>query len=346
MTRAYNTATTQQNSGGAVAGVTAGKNAIINGGFDIWQRGTSIAVTAGTVAYTVDRYQGLAGTSAACTVSRQATSDTTNLPSIQYCARFQRNSGQTGVVDSGLFQSIETANSIPFVGKTVTYSFYARAGANYSSTSNILISRIYSGTGTDENLFSYTSLSTLSSLNATLTTTWQRFTVTAVIPTTAKEIAVGNFYIPTGTAGANDYFEITGVQLEIGNVATPFSRAGGTIQGELAACQRYYYRLKATGVGNGFGLGYITSTTACRALITTPVTMRINPTALEQSGTAGDYLVANNGGNSTCTSVPAYYDFLGNQATVTLTTTGLTTGQAGFAASNNSNAYFGWSAEL
>jgi hypothetical protein len=207
---------------------------------------------------------------------------------------------------------------------------------------------MYTGTGTDQNVYTagYTGSVTAIDQNATLTGTWQRFSYTATLAGSATEIGLTLIGAYTGTASTNDYYEVTGIQLEVGSVATQFSRAGGTIQGELAACQRYYYRLKATGVGNGFGLGYITSTTACRALITTPVTMRINPTALEQSGTAGDYLVANNGGNSTCTSVPAYYDFLGNQATVTLTTTGLTTGQAGFAASNNSNAYFGWSAEL
>jgi hypothetical protein len=53
MTRAYNTATTQQNTGGAVAGVTAGKNLVINGGFEIWQRGTSFTPGA-SINYTAD----------------------------------------------------------------------------------------------------------------------------------------------------------------------------------------------------------------------------------------------------------------------------------------------------
>ena len=70
-------------------------NPVINGGMDNWQRSTSISVTASTTPYTADRWQVTNGASQALTVSRQATGDTTNLPNIQYCARVQRNSGQT-----------------------------------------------------------------------------------------------------------------------------------------------------------------------------------------------------------------------------------------------------------
>jgi hypothetical protein len=143
MTRAYNTATTQQNSGGVVAPITAGKNAVINGGFDIWQRGTSVSIAASSAPYTADRWQGLAQTGQASTVSRQLTNDTTNLPNIKYCARVQRNSGQTGVGDGlGIFNNFESLNSQPFAGRTVTLSFYARAGANFSGSGNAMKVRI------------------------------------------------------------------------------------------------------------------------------------------------------------------------------------------------------------
>ena len=114
----------------------AGKNGVLNSNFSIWQRGTSIAGSAASYLYTADRWQTEASTS--ITVSRQATADTTNLPFIQYCARAQRNSGSTATAGVMLSQSLETVNSIPFAGKTVTLSFYARRGANYSSTSNLL----------------------------------------------------------------------------------------------------------------------------------------------------------------------------------------------------------------
>jgi hypothetical protein len=129
-------------------------NPIINGGFDIWQRGTSIAVAAGTFppAFVTDRFQIATGANGAITVSRQATGDTTNLPNIQYCARVQRNSGQTGTSGLSLGSNLETVNSIPFAGKTITFSFYARAGANYSASGNVLTPSLFSGTGTDQSI--------------------------------------------------------------------------------------------------------------------------------------------------------------------------------------------------
>jgi hypothetical protein len=285
MTRAYNTATTQQNSGGAVAGVTAGKNGIINGGFDIWQRGTSVAVASNVFGYTADRW--LTNQQSAITVSRQATGDTTNLPNIQYCARYQRDAGQTSTTVVQLTQPFENVNSTPYVGKTVTLSFYARKGANFSQASSQLSFQLYTGTGFDQNLLgSYTGASIPISTSVTLTSTWQRFTATGTIGTSVTEIAPYFFYIPTGTAGAADYYEITGVQLEVGSVATPFSRNAGTLQGELAACQRYYSRVNGTTVGGATWInGHITGSSPAYAIACYqyPVEMRVAPT-ITQSG--------------------------------------------------------------
>ena len=262
----------------------AGKNAVINGGMDIWQRGTSISVAASASStYTADRWNLITGANQAMTVSRQVTGDTTNLPNIQYCLRYQRNSGQTGTSSIPLSQSLETTNSIPYVGKTVTVSFYARAGANYSPTSSALSFYVQTGTGTDQNQASgYTGAANAVTGTATLTTTWQRFTATGTIGTTANELAVAFYYTPTGTAGANDYYEVTGVQVELGSVATTFSRAGGTLQGELAACQRYYWRQSVANALNYIGgIGMAISTTQARIFFFPPVAMRNQPTTLD-----------------------------------------------------------------
>ena len=264
----------------------AGKNRVINGGMDIWQRGTSISAAASTTPYTADRWQIKTNANQACTISRQATGDTTNLPNIQYCMRYQRNSGQTGTGTMYLANQFESIESIPFAGKAVTYSFYARKGSNYSPTSSILGVTLYGGTGTDQNIVTgaYTGGTSISSNNATLTTTWQRFTYTATVGATITELSLFFSIDMTGTAGTNDYFEVTGVQVELGSYATTFSRAGGTIQGELAACQRYYWRNTPNGSNSYLStMGTGATTSIADMIVAVPVPMRVVPTVLETS---------------------------------------------------------------
>jgi hypothetical protein len=259
-------------------------NPFLNTAFQIWQRGTTFAYN-NQNAYTADRwYMSIPNTAA--TVSRQTTSDTTNLPFIQYCARLARNSGTTNTGTITVTQSAETVNTIPFAGKTVTMSFYARAGANFSAASNALYVYLVTGTGTDQNQASgYTGQATPLSGTATLTTTWQRFTYTGTIATSATEMSPNIGYTPVGTAGANDYFEFTGFQVDIGSVALPFRTQNSTIQGELAACQRYYWRQTADATALYAHLGYARGDGATSAIADTPVpvTMRVTPTVVDYS---------------------------------------------------------------
>jgi len=259
------------------------QNPVLNSAFQVWQRGTSISVAASSTGYTADRWYTATNANQACTISRQATGDTTNLPNIQYCMRFQRNSGQTGTGQLTIAQSFESVNAIPFAGKTVILSFYARAGANYSPTSSALLPIIYTGTGTDQNALSGYTGNVTNYTSVTLTTTWQRFTYSITVPITATEIAPAFGMNPTGTAGTNDYYEVTGVQLEVGSVATPFHTFSATIQGELSAAQRYYMRLSSAGASANYGLGYAYSTTSVANQLRNPVTMRITPTTLDYS---------------------------------------------------------------
>jgi hypothetical protein len=281
MTRARDVADTQENNGGGVPPFVAGKNAVINGAMNFWQRGTSF--TTSGPAYAADRWNySTFGGGTGQTVTRQTTSDTTNLPFIQYCLRYQRNAASTVTGAMQLQQSFETVNSIPFAGKTVTLSFYARAGANYSSTSNLLLVVLAGGTGTDQNRFNgYTGETTPISQNATLTTTWQRFSYTGTVAATATELSVYFASNPTGTAGANDYYEITGVQLEAGSVATPFTTATGTVQGELAACQRYYWRNANSNSYASYFTAMANTSTRASSVLNFPVAMRIAPTTVE-----------------------------------------------------------------
>jgi hypothetical protein len=260
---------------GSMAG---GKNAIINGGFDIWQRGTS---TSTSQAFAADRWQVYLG-SGTGTWSRQSVNDSTNLPSIQYCMRVQRNSGQTTTSLLYAWQNMETAQSIPLAGKTVTFSFYARKGADFSASGSTISVTVRAGTGTDQNAWiaGYTGQTEPLTVQPTLTTTWQRFSVTATLAGTITELAPAFAYTPTGTAGTNDYFEVTGVQFEVGSVPTQFTRAGGTIQGELAACQRYYSVI-------GWDLEYTVASLSANNIeqISAPVQPRVSPTIVTTATT-------------------------------------------------------------
>ena len=275
MTRAYNTATTQQNTGGAVAGVTAGKNAVINGAFDIWQRGTTFT-NPGANTYGPDRWT--IGDNTGCVYTRQSTDAPTGF---QYFARAFRTAATTSTTNINFVQSIDTSTSIPFAGKTVTFSLYLRKGANGPSTINIAL---VGGTNTDGSLWAGGGNGgTIAGAAQTITTTWTRYTFTGTVPSNTTQLFVWAYYAATGTAPANEYFDITGVQLEAGSVATPFSRAAGTIQGELAACQRYYWRAGGDTAYQTLASGCIVEGSAVLMALANPVPMRTTPTSVDYS---------------------------------------------------------------
>jgi hypothetical protein len=333
------------NTVNAPLGTAAGKNAVINGDCLVAQRGTSALTLSATAQYPVDRFFAIGHSGA---TAQQITSISNT--SFKNAVRVQRTAANATTSDLSFTQTFETNRSIPFQGKAVTLSFWARAGANFSPTSSILNSRVYTGTGTDQGGFGFSWTGTANPITQTntLTTSWQRFTATGTISSSATQIQVFFFCSPTGTAGAADYFDITGVQLEQGSVATSFQTATGTIQGELAACQRYYYRITPTASGQRLAYGYSNNTTSTDVLLAFPVQMRVAPSALETSGTATDYSLRSAGGVVTvCSSVPT----LGIVSPYSSETnfpvaSGLVAGQGGAGRAVNTNAYLGWSAEL
>jgi hypothetical protein len=237
---------------------------------DIWQRGTSFASTGGS--YTADRWWSAASGSGSTTISRQSPGST--LPQFQYALRTQRNSGSTELTSQQLGYTVETADSLRFAGQTVTVSFYARAGANYSPAGSGLFLILNTGTGTDQRVLGggFTGNANPLFTSASLSTSWQRFSYQVAIGSTATEIGFYWQANVAGTAGANDWYEITGVQLEVGSVATAFSRAGSSIGGELALCQRYYRT-------NYFDVRLQGVASAAYSFSATAIPMRITPTA-------------------------------------------------------------------
>jgi hypothetical protein len=279
----------------AVGGSTApsyfaGKNSIINGGMDIWQRGTSFTVASSTQTYTADRWMAYR-TATGATVSQQTTSPNYS----PFYTRVQRANGNTGTQVIYLTQAIESSNSKPLANKTVTLSWWARAGANFSAASSNMTWELAYGTGNDQNMITgFTGQTNITAGTKTLTTSWQQFTTTGTVSSTATQVGVNFYFTPVGTAGAADYMDIADVQLELGTAATTFARTGGTIQGELANCQRYYFRSRA---GGGYaplsGTKGAFSTTLVQIPVYFPVTMRTTPSSIEYSN-----LVVSDGANA------------------------------------------------
>ena len=255
------------------------KNIIINGGFDVWQRGTS----GGTVnTYLADRWE--SGGGGALSQDRQVA---TSGDDFNYSLRVQRPSPEThGSTVIGT--SLEELDSLPLRGKTLTFSCLIKVGANYSPTSSQL------GMGIGSSTIANRSWRYLGNVTEqkTVTTSWVRYSVTVTIPTDSKQVGCGFVCSPTGTAGADDWFEIANAQLEVGSTATDFEhRSYGT---ELQTCERYYQTY-----GMGFHAFGITSTTIdSQFAFRTPMRTSPSVTLLDTTPTFSQIGVATRTGTS------------------------------------------------
>jgi hypothetical protein len=218
--------------------ISGARNRIINGSFDIWQRGTGVSVPASTYTYTSDRWVVINGLSSSGIMT---TSQSSSAPTgFLYSYKFQRPSSSTSTGTANFFQVIESINCYDLAGQKVTLSFWCKAGANFSASSINAV--VYTGTVSNQgssNLYSWTGLSSPINYSITPTTTWTKYTVSGTISSSILEMSVAfNSGTFTGTAGADDSVYITGVQLEVGPTATPFERR--SYGQELALCRRYY----------------------------------------------------------------------------------------------------------
>jgi hypothetical protein len=324
----------------------AGKNKIINGDFTINQRNFTSATAA---AYGFDRwrYEFSTGTN---TYSAQTFTPGT-APVAGYEAKnFAQMaiSGQSATSAYNILgQRIEDVRT--FANQTVTFSFWAKASSGTPSI-GLEITQVF-GSGGSPSAFVSTPLGSI-----TTSTSWTRYSKTVAVPSiSGKTIGTdanssyieANLWLSAGSDHAtrassiginNSTFQIWGVQVEESSVATAFQTATGTIQGELAACQRYYWRV---GVSNsGLGQGMAQATTASDQLVRLPVTMRTAPTVLDYSG-----LLIGDGINVAVsfTSVTLYaYD---NGVLLSGAATGLTQYRL-YSLRTNSSGYMGVGAEL
>jgi hypothetical protein len=353
---------TNQFSGGAFSF----KNRILNGDMRIAQRGTAAVSTDNS--YPVDRFViRAAGTDELVFSASQDSSAPSGFVNSLKVTVSTPETSFTGAEQFLVRQLIEGTN-VSDLGwgtssaTTVTFSFWVRS----SLTGDFGGALINSGLNQ-----SYPFLYTISTAD-----TWEKKSITIAgatsgtwLTTTGVGISV-NFALGIGpdrlgTAGAwnsnnntgatgmvqlgltnGATFYITGVQLEVGSVATPFERR--PFGAELALCQRYYYKVFPGASNRTYGNGTSVDTTTLFNTVPSPVTMRVSPT-LETTGTASDYAIVRGGGSNTnCNTVPIISD-QGSQFVLQVIATlasGLTTGSSGWLRTAADASYLAFNSEL
>jgi hypothetical protein len=328
----------------------AGKNKIINGDCSINQRNFSSGTATGQ--YVVDRFQD-DGTGGTITTSVQQFTPGAAPVAGYEAKQFMRTITATQSA-AGHYQSFSQAieDVRTFAGQTVTISFWAKAA---SGTPNIgaSISQVF-GSGGSSSVIT-------SAAVKTITTSWARYSFTITMPSiTGKTIGTSSYLklyimVSVGTTISglgypavglqNNTFDVWGIQVEAGSTATPFQTATGTLQGELAACQRYYWRSSDTNAFANYGVGYADQTNSLYASVKLPVSMRVKPTSVDYSTLSAHIY------NVSATSLSAVTlessSLSRDWGVVVGTATGLTQFRPyGLNNNNSTSGYIGFSAEL
>jgi hypothetical protein len=284
-------------SGGTGAATVAGAqtnlqiplspNYIINGGFDIWQRGTTFnAIAAST--YFADRWT-IATKDAGITLNVSQQTFTPGSAPVsgyegQFYARFANTAFSTG---NTYYVGQKIENVRTFAGQVVTFSYWARVSSGTLTPARVYLNQQFGSGGSAE-------VDNIGSATPTYTTSWQRFTQTITIPSiTGKTIGTNSnlWALWQITPNANVTLDVWGVQLEAGSVATSFRRNAPSIQAELAACQRYYQQFDLSGTFDAAGANGLIATKWLAAgtifanlYLTTP--MRVAPVVTRSIATA------------------------------------------------------------
>lgn len=329
-------------------------NAIINGAFDIWQRGTA-AVTTST--FSADRWSFYGQGSGTGHSATRQTFTPGAAPVTGYESEFYYQDVITSGSDANtqllMLQKIEDVRK--FAGETVTMSFWAKATSGTPKIGAELYQDFGSGgsaavSGTGQ--------------SATLSTSWARYSFTFAVPSiTGKTIGTGSslyaniwfsagstWNTRSGSVGLQSAtFQVWGVQLEAGSVATPFKRNAPSIQAELAACQRYYQRFNSINTYGLFGFGKGYSTGVLNLVFSLPVQMRTTPNLIETSAmsTIQYETGATSGNTPTSITLNAFTSTPSIVGADLNKSASFTTGAFYFIQANNSaSAYIAFGAEL
>lgn len=258
------------------------RQAIINGNFDIWQRGTSFT----TVGYSADMWR-ISNLNGSFTTSRQSfTVGQTDVPNNpKYFFRTVKTTAG-GADDYHIIRHrIEGVRS--FAGKNITLSFYAKADASKNIT--IEFEQNF-GTGGSPS----SPVSTIGVNKIALTTSWAKYTITVAIPsisgktlgTNGNDFLMLSFWTEAGSnlnarldslGNQSGTFDFSQVQINEGDTALDFMPK--TYGEELRACQRYYYNVtNIGGTADTWAAGHCTATTTAIVYVKFSQQMRATPT--------------------------------------------------------------------
>jgi hypothetical protein len=268
------------------------RNRIINGGFNIAQRGTSFVSGANNDdTYNLDRWYVLSDGNDAVDITQTTTVPTGAKYSIGLDV-------ETVNKKFGIAQIIENSNCFDAIGQTVTLSFDAKVSATtkldnvkcaivaWSGTADTVTSDIISAWGAEGTNPTLIANATYENTPANLnvTTSFARYTVSAAVDTASTTNIIVFIWSDVTDTTAGDFLYITNTQLEVGSVATPFERRPyGT---ELALCQRYFFKTFAQGTVPDQNIGFLGSIPswsgggAFNAVVCLPVVMRAAPTVV------------------------------------------------------------------
>lgn len=192
-----------------------------------------------TPTYFADRFSMVGGASSAILAS--IITDTT-LPGYNQHLKMQRQAANTNTAPIYIQHVLESLDCYRAQSETMTLSFYARIGANYSG--GALTVQLASGTGVNQsaallNSGSWTGQTNVINVSQAFSSQFTRYQFTGLVPANCSQLGIQISYTPSGTAGADDSVTFQDFQLEIGASASPPERLDAQITLEIA--QRFAY---------------------------------------------------------------------------------------------------------
>lgn len=328
-------------------------NYVINGAFEINQR--NFTSTTATATFGFDRFYMLRDAGGTATYSAQTFTPGIASTLGQEAKNYARlvTSGQTATSTyTGLVQNIEDVRLL--AGKKVTVSFWAKAASGTPKISLEIVQVFGSGGSPSPAVLYYGG-------QVTTSTGWTRYSITVDVPSISGKtlgttdntsytqiilwVSTGSdFNARTNSLGIqSNTFDIWGLQVEEGSVATAFRRNAPSIQAELAACQRYYFRFSGSNSFNSYSTGRAGSATAFYPFVQYPTEMRIAPSSLEFSNLQW---IAPGTGAAAISALAIDANTVNKNAVILVAnTTGLTAGQI-YMLGGNSSSYLALNAEL